>query len=121
MTEQNLSEDKPLLSIDDFMKVELRVGVVEEAEAVPKSKKLLKLKVNLGEAFGTRQILSGISQFFTPEQLVGKRIVVVANLAPATLMGLESQGMLLAVETKDGSSLDIVQIPDIFEPGCRVR
>lgn len=121
MSDQILSEQRELVSIEDFMKIELRVGTVEEAESVPKSKKLLKLKVNLGEEFGSRQIISGISQFFKPEELVGRRIVVVANLKPATLMGLESQGMLLAVETKDGSKLDIVNIPDIFDPGCRVR
>lgn len=121
MNEQIVPEPIKMVSIEEFMNIELRVGIVEEAEVVPKSKRLLKIKVNLGAQFGTKQILSGISEFFTPESLIGKRIVVVANLKPATLMGLESQGMLLAVQSDDGTKLDVIQVPDMFEPGNRVR
>ncbi|MGZ3632909.1 MAG: methionine--tRNA ligase [Parachlamydiaceae bacterium] len=85
---------KPTIGFDDFNKVDLRIGTILEASPVPKSKKLLVLKVDLG--FETRQIVSGISQFYQPEQLIGKKIVVIANLKPAKLMGIESQGMLLA-------------------------
>jgi len=85
---------KPLIDIDEVRKVDLRVGVILKAEAVPKSKKLLQLRVDLG--FEQRTIVAGISQAYPPESLIGKRIVVVANLKPATLMGVESQGMVLA-------------------------
>ena len=98
-----------MIDIDHFFKMKLRVGQIMEAEAVPKSKKLLKLKVDLGPVLGSRQILSGISQFYTPEELISKRVIIVANLKPAKLMGLESQGMLLAGSTEDNSILKIVE------------
>ena len=72
-----------LIDIDHFVKVKLRVAQVVSAEKVEKSKKLLKLQVDLGPELGQRQILSGIAQFYTPEQLIGRRIIVVANLKPA--------------------------------------
>lgn len=109
------------IDIDQFMKVELRVARIEGAEAIPKSKKLLKLQVDLGEQLGKRQILSGIAQYFTPESLVGRKIVVVANLKPATLMGLESQGMLLASSTEDGTILTLIDPGDSIPIGSRVR
>jgi methionyl-tRNA synthetase len=109
-----------LIDIEHFAKVKMRVARIEAAEAVPKSKKLLKLQVDLGE-HGKRQILSGIAQYFTPEALIGKRIVVVANLKPATLMGLESQGMLLASSTPDGSMLTLVQPEADIPLGSQVR
>lgn len=83
-----------IISIDDFMGVELRTAEIVECERVPKAKKLLKLKVNLG--YETRQVVSGIAKFYEPESLIGKKVIVVANLAPAKLCGIESQGMLLA-------------------------
>ncbi len=85
---------KEQIAIDDVTKLDLRTATVLEAERVPKSNKLIKLKVDLG--FETRQIVAGIGHKYTPGDLVGKSIVVVANLAPAKLMGVESQGMLLA-------------------------
>lgn len=109
-----------LIDIDYFAKVKLRVGRIEAAEAVPKSKKLLKLQVDLGP-LGKRQVLSGISQFYTPESLIGKKIIVVANLKPAMMMGQESQGMLLAGSSADGSILRILEpSPDLVE-GTEVR
>lgn len=87
---------KPLITIDDFSKIELRSGKVISCEAVPKSKKLLCFKIKSGNE--TRQILSGIHKFYEPEQLVGKTIVYVANLEPRKLAGLESQGMILSAE-----------------------
>ncbi len=86
---------KATIAYDDFAKVDLRVGVVRSAEPVPKSKKLLRLEVDLGEA-ELRQIVAGIGQVYTAEDLLGKQVVVVANLAPAKLLGVESRGMLLA-------------------------
>src|SRR5690349_7490327 len=113
--------DSESIDIDHFMKVHLRVGQIETAEAVPKSKKLLKLSVNLGEKLGTRQIVSGIAQFYSPEALIGRKIVVVTNLKPALLMGLESQGMLLASSSDDGWALFVVD-PGVDMPvGAVVR
>lgn len=108
-----------LISIEDFMKVKLRVARIEAAEAVPKSTKMLKLQLDLGP-LGKRQILSGIAKFYTPESLIGKHIVVVANLKPAKLMGLESEGMLLAASSDDGSQLMVLE-PTSIPPGSVVR
>ncbi len=83
------------IEFDDFVKVDLRVGEVLEAENIEKSDKLLKLKVDLGEE-NPRQILAGMAKYYTPEEMVGKKIVVVANLKPRKMMGLESQGMVCA-------------------------
>jgi len=124
MTEINpeaKQSESTFASIDDFMKIELRVGQIEAAERVAKSRKLVKLSVSLGETLGARQVLAGISQFYEPESLVGRRVVVVANLKPATLMGLESRGMLLAGSSDDDSVLAIIE-PDASLPlGARVR
>jgi len=96
-----------LISIVDFMKVQLRTAVIVSAEPVPKSKKLLKLQVTFGNE--ERQILAGIAAFYTPEELIGKVVVVVCNLAPATLMGNTSDGMLLAANSSEGT-LSLVTI-----------
>ncbi len=92
--------DGGAISIDRFKQVKLRVATVRAAEAVPKSKKLLKLTVDLGDE--TRTVVAGIALAYRPEDLVGKQVVVVANLEPATLMGVQSQGMVLAA-TSDGA------------------
>ena len=108
------------ISIDDFMKTELRVAKVLEAEAVPKSKKLLKLKVDVGEP-EPRQILAGIAEAYPqPEQLVGRTIVIVANLKPAKLMGLESNGMVLAASLEGGAP-QLLAVAEGIPPGTRVR
>jgi methionyl-tRNA synthetase len=93
---------KPLIDYEDFEKVDLRVAKIIGAEAVPKSSKLLKLKIDMGEE---RTIVAGIAKDCKPEDLIGKKIVIVANLKPTKLMGVESQGMLLAAETEDGLTL----------------
>ena len=97
------TEQKPdeihVIAIEDFAKVTLKIGRVLEAERVPKSNKLIKLQVDTGEP---RQIVAGIGHAYAPEDLVGKLIAVVANLKPAKLMGVESQGMLLAATDSDG-------------------
>ncbi len=82
------------ITIDDFAKVELRVGVVKSAERIQGADKLLKLMVDIGDE--VRQVLAGIALGYTPEELVGRKVVVVANLAPRKMRGLESNGMLLA-------------------------
>jgi len=89
------------ITIDDFRKVQLRTARVIAAERVPKSEKLLKLRVELGGE--ERQILAGIAKFYSPEEMIGKTVVVVANLKPAKLMGMESQGMLLAANDAEGN------------------
>jgi methionyl-tRNA synthetase len=83
-----------VISIDDFAKVELRVAQILVAERIPKADKLLRLEVDLG--YEKRQILAGIAQHYEPEKLIGRKIVIVANLAPRKMRGLESNGMLLA-------------------------
>jgi methionyl-tRNA synthetase len=89
------------ITIDDFVKVELRVAQILVAERVPKADKLLRLEVDLG--YEKRQILAGIAQYYEPEKLIGRKIVIVANLAPRKMRGLESNGMLLAASLPDGA------------------
>lgn len=110
-----------LVDIEHFAKVKLRVGLVESCEPIPKSKKLLKLQVDLGATLGKRQVLAGIAEHFTPESLVGKKIVVVANLKTAKLMGHESQGMLLAASSEDGATLTLITPGSDMPPGSVVR
>ncbi len=112
------TEQKDTITIDDFKKIHLRTAIVEKAERVPKSEKLLKLQVNLGNE--TRQILAGIAKFYTPEEMIGKTVVVVANLQPAKLMGMESQGMLLAANTPEGT-LALVTPESVVGAGAEVR
>ena len=106
------------ITIDEFMKVELRVAKVLEAEAIPKSKKLLKLTVDTGR--DQRTIVAGIAEAYQPEQLVGRTIVIVANLQPATLMGVESNGMVLA-GSPDGGQPILLGFDREVPPGARVR
>jgi methionyl-tRNA synthetase len=106
------------ISIDEFMKVELRVAKVVEAEAVPKSKKLVKLKVDVGSE--QRTIVAGIAEAYQPEQLVGRTIAIVYNLKPAKLMGIESNGMVLAASVGDGKPI-LVSFDESVPPGARVR
>jgi methionyl-tRNA synthetase len=106
------------ISIDDFMKVELRVARVLDAEAVPKSKKLVKLNVDVGTEH--RTIVAGIAEAYPPDQLVGRTIVIVANLKPAKLMGIESNGMVLAA-SPEGGLPNLVAVDPSLPPGSRVR
>ena len=89
------------ITIDDFAKVELRVAQILVAERVPKADKLLRLEVDLGTE--KRQILAGIAEYYEPEKLIGRKIVIVANLAPRKMRGLESNGMLLAASLEGGA------------------
>jgi methionyl-tRNA synthetase len=103
------------ISVEDFCALDIRIGTVLHAEQVPRSKKLLKLQVDLGTE--KRQIVGGISQFYRPEELVGKQVVVLANLEPATILGVESNGMILAAG--DTASLLIPEKP--VQPGTKIR
>lgn len=109
----DIEPPKEEITFETFQKIDLRVGQILEVEAVPKSKKLLKLTVDLG--FAKRTILSGISQFFEdPQELVGKKVVVVANLKPAKMMGLESQGMVIVAGLEKG--IEMLQLKQA-QPG----
>ena len=88
------------ISIDDFTKIELRVGQVKTAEKVKNADKLLKLEVDIGTE--VRQIVAGIAEVYPPENLIGRKVVIVANLAPRKLRGIESQGMIVAASLADG-------------------
>lgn len=105
---------KENISFEDFTKLDLRLGTVLEAEKVKKSNKLLKLEVDLG--FEKRTILSGIAKYYSAEEIIGKQVVVVANLAPRKMMGFESQGMVLMAENSEGQ-LSIIQTDVNFQNG----
>ena len=90
------------ITIDDFLKVELIVGEVKVCERIPKADKLLRFEIDLGEE-QPRQILAGLAEFYEPEMLIGRKVVVVANLKPRQMRGLESQGMICAASLEDGS------------------
>lgn len=92
---------KDTIEFDDFAKMDIRIGEIVAAEKMEKSKKLLKLTVNDG--IKTRTILSGIAEYFKPEEVIGKQVSFLANLAPRKMMGLESDGMILMAEDADGS------------------
>ena len=111
----------PTIAIDDFIKVDLRVAQIVVAERIPKADKLLRLEVDLGP-LGRRQILSGIAEWYTPEELIGRRIAVIANLAPRKMRGLESHGMLLAASADDHASKPILAtFSDEVPLGSRVK
>jgi methionyl-tRNA synthetase len=94
--------DKPRINIDEFSKIEVKVGTVRTAERVPETDKLLRLTVDFGEEGGPRQIVSGIRAYVPePEALVGRQLAFVTNLEPRTIKGLESNGMLFAVGSDD--------------------
>jgi methionyl-tRNA synthetase len=107
-----------LIGIDDFAKFDFRVAEVVKAEKHPKADKLLVLTLNVGDH--TRQVVSGIAQYYTPESLVGKKLVLVANLKPVVLRGVESQGMILAGEDDQGRIVVITPEQDL-PPGAKVR
>jgi methionyl-tRNA synthetase len=113
-------ETAPQIGIDDFAKIELRVAQITLAERIPKADKLLRLEVDLGP-HGTRQILSGIAEFYTPEELVGRRIVVITNLAPRKMRGLESHGMLLAASDGEHGKPYLATCGDETALGSRLK
>lgn len=110
-------EEKKEISIDDFKKIELRLAEVISAEQIENTDNLLKLKVNIGHE--KRQIIAGIAQHYSPEELVGKKIVLVTNLEPAKIRGVKSQGMLLAAVTKDKCA--VVTVDSDMPAGTRIR
>lgn len=119
--EQKIVEklEPSLIEISDFLEIELRVGTIEECDTIPKSDKLYKLRVNFGE-YGTRQILSGIRQFFQPEELRGYQGVFVYNLQPRMMMGLESQGMILTAKDDQGN-IQLITVQKTVPDGTRLQ
>lgn len=111
-----------MITSDDFLKVELKVGTILEAQEVEESEKLIKCIVDLGEdppAGGPRQILAGVKEWYKAEDLIGKQVVVVANLESKMMMGLESQGMMLAADSEDGPVF--LTVPKEVSPGTSIR
>jgi methionine--tRNA ligase beta chain len=113
-----MSQPAGTLTFDEFLKVKLRVAKVLEAEEHPNADKLLVLKVDLGHE--QRQIVAGLKKHYAPADLVGRNIVVVANLAPRKMRGLESQGMLLAACTENESQVVVISPADDVPPGTTV-
>lgn len=115
---------QPDVTIEDFLKIDIRAGVITSAERVPRSRKLIKLVVDFGHVIGYRQILAGIGEHFTPEKLLGLAAAFVVNLPPREMMGLQSHGMILAASNKQdapGVSLTLLG-PDMLnvELGARI-
>ena len=110
---KTVEPQKETIEFDDFTKLDIRIGTILEAEKVPKTKKLLKLKVDVG--IDTRTIVSGIAESFKPEDIIGQRVSVLVNLSPKTLRGVESQGMILMTDTKDGKLAFIEPERDVID------
>ncbi|KKU28734.1 MAG: Methionine-tRNA ligase [Candidatus Amesbacteria bacterium GW2011_GWA2_47_11b] len=112
-----------MMTIDDFAKVEMRVGEVTEANEVIKSTKLIKLTVNFGPSAGSelRTIFTGVKQWYKPKYFLNKKFVFVTNLQPRRMMGEESQGMILAAEGSDGKPIFLVPAGKKAEIGAKVR
>ncbi len=108
-----------MISIEDFLKIDLRVAEVKHAEPHPNADKLLILKIDAGDGMEGRQIVAGIRSAYQPADLIGKKIVIVNNLAPAILRGVESQGMLLAAKN-EGQVVILTTEKDI-KPGSKIQ
>jgi methionyl-tRNA synthetase len=115
------TDASPQITIDDFARVELRVAQVLVAERIPKADKLLRLEVDLGPDFPRRQVLAGIAEWYTPEELIGRRIVVITNLAPRKMRGLESHGMLLAASNGEGGKPVLATFGEDIALGSRLK
>ncbi len=109
--------EKAQITIEDFGKLSLRVGKVISAEKMPKTNKLLLLKVDMGKE--ERTIVSGIAKWYTPEQMLGKQVVIIANLAPAVFRGVKSEGMILCAEDASGNVV-VVSPEKSVTPGSEV-
>ena len=110
---------KDLVTFSDFVKLDLRVGEVMEAAILEGSKKLIIMKVDLGVDYGIVEILSGLAEFYTPENLIGNKYIVVANLEPKKLMGKVSQGMILVAD--DPEKIALIPLDKSFKNGTVIR
>ncbi|HLV10548.1 MAG TPA: methionine--tRNA ligase subunit beta, partial [Halanaerobiales bacterium] len=115
--EKQKGKDKPMISFDEFKKMDLRVAEVIKAEKIEKSDKLLKLQVDLG--YEKRQLVAGIAKYYQPEEITGKKIIIIANLEPATIFGVESNGMILAASAGD-EELALTTVDGDIENGSRI-
>ena len=117
------TENSPLITIDDFVKIDLRVAQIVVAERIPKADKLLRLEVDLGPGFDPprRQILAGIAEYYAPETLIGRKVVIVANLAPRKMRGLESQGMIVAAAVGPNGAPVLAGFLEDVELGSRLK
>jgi len=113
-----MEPQKEEIAFDDFTKLDIRVGTILEAEKMPKTKKLLVLKVDTG--IDTRTIVSGIAESFKPEDIIGKRVTVLVNLAPRVLRGVESQGMILMTEDEGGNLVFVNPDKDEVNNGLQI-
>ncbi len=114
-----MQEIKPLIKYEDFAKIDIRIAEILNVEFIEKSEKLLKLEILLGTE--KRQILSGIKEWYKPEDLTGKKLLIVANLEPRNMMGLESQGMILAVDSTVQEAPVLLTFTDNVNSGDSVR
>ena len=114
---KTIAPSKPEISFEDFSKMDIRTGTILEAEKVPKTEKLLKLLVDTG--VDKRTVVSGIAEFYKPEDIVGKQVSILINLAPRKIKGIESQGMVLMAEDKDGK-LSFVAPANVVNNGGKV-
>jgi len=110
-------ETPSVISIDDFAKIDLRVGQIKECVKAENSDKLLVLQLDMGNEI--RQVVSGIAKYYTPDELIGKKVIVVSNLKPAKLRGIESNGMILAADTENG--VKVLFADETANLGSRVR
>jgi len=118
--EAGTQNEDDFITIDDFLKVELRVGEIKVAERIPKADKLLRFEIDLGEE-KPRQILAGLAEYYEPEKLIGRKVVVVANLKPRKMRGLESQGMICAASLGDGDIPAIATFVEDVAIGARLK
>ncbi|MFN2501461.1 MAG: methionine--tRNA ligase subunit beta, partial [Pyrinomonadaceae bacterium] len=112
--------DKDFIAIDDFLKVELRVGEIKIAERIPKADRLLRFEIDLGEE-RPRQILAGLAEYYEPEKLIGRKVVVVANLKPRKMRGLESEGMICAASLSEDDTPAIATFLEDVQVGARLK
>ncbi|MDK6029103.1 methionine--tRNA ligase subunit beta [Ignisphaera sp. 4213-co] len=114
--DNDTSQSQEIIDIEYFKKIDLRIGIVKYAEKIPGSKKLLRLLVDIGSE--VRQIVAGLAEWYRPEDLVGKQVVIVTNLKPKKIMNYESQGMLLA--TCNGEKPLLITVEGVAKPGSKI-
>ncbi|HEV8591238.1 MAG TPA: methionine--tRNA ligase subunit beta, partial [Pyrinomonadaceae bacterium] len=115
-----VAKDERFITIDDFAKVELRVGEIKVADRVPNADKLLRFEIDLGEE-KPRQILAGLAEYYEPEKLIGRKVVVVANLKPRKMRGLESQGMICAASLTEEDTPAVATFLEDVKVGARLK
>lgn len=112
--------EESVIEYEDFAKLDIRIGVVERAERVEGTEKLLKLVIDLGAQLGKRQVVAGVGKRYSPEELVGKKVVVLTNLKPKKIRGVVSQGMILAAGCGEGEEPSLLVPDKEVQPGSKV-